>query len=705
EIRTPMNAIIGFTHLCLQTKLEPSQHDYLDKVYKSANSLLGIINDILDFSKIESGKLEVEKVPFRLDEVMSGVAFVNSIRAEEKGLEFLLDMDRNIPKALQGDALRLHQVLNNLVSNAIKFTHAGEIMIRIEETSRSAHNIKLRFSVSDSGIGMSEEQIGKLFQSFSQADASTSRKYGGTGLGLAISKQLVDLMGGRIWVDSAPGQGSHFIFELPFVLGAEESHTLPDLNEYKVLVVDDNESARKLEVNYLNSFNISAASAASGSEAEALISAADAAQQPYTDILLDWSLPDIGSIDVAQHIKQTLPLSRRPRIIYLNGHTQNQMLKETAQGKLLDVVVNKPVTASRLYDALMDSHAGRGNLPEKLTQAATRIDLGGLHVLLVEDNEINRQLASVLLNRAGVTISIAEDGVQALQAVERERFDAVLMDMQMPNMDGLEATRAIRKIPALATLPIIAMTANAMFGDRERCLEAGMDDYITKPINFEKMYSVLARRTGRAEADGPPPAIQPSVVVDSLSLDTEKAIAAMGSEEIYLIVLEKFISNQGKAVQSIADALAVADGKTAARLAHTLKGLAATIGADALAELVRQLEWVIPQGDAQQSVQLLASTEAEMQGVLEAVAAYRKAREVVSAPQQNADTSAALVPLLEQLNSQLLAFDSEASNTMRQIKSLLNGSEVWQRFKQLDRHINEYDYEKAQAEMQHVVKE
>jgi len=720
EIRTPMNAIIGFSHLCLQTGLEPAQRDYLDKVYRSANSLLGIINDILDFSKVEAGKLEVEKTLFQLDKVLSGVAAVTSLRAEEKGLELLFNSGIDVPRNLVGDPLRLGQVLNNLVGNAVKFTVAGEVVVQVRVESQTASqgetpgHVVLGFTVSDTGIGMTPEQIGKLFESFSQADASTTRKYGGTGLGLAISKRLVELMGGAVWVESTPGKGSVFAFNLPFICPPEESRTIPDLSGLKVLVVDDNDSARRLMLSHLESFGIEAMVAAGSLEGLAAVKQADESEHPFSDVLLSWNIPGrngsgMTGLEMARHIKQELPLRLRPRIIYLSTPKHNAMLKESGSEKLLDAVLNKPVNASMLFDTIVAISSGQNGLSLLSAQSGTHADLTGLHVLLVEDNEFNQQLASALLARAGVEVSLARDGVEAVQAVQAGQFDAVLMDIQMPHMDGLEATRNIRNNPALAGLPIIAMTANAMAGDRELCLAAGMNDYISKPIHVDMMYAALARWTQRNVQSVKPstmkiryvPKILPAL--DPLVLDPGKAIAGMGGEATYLIVLEKFIFSQGQAVQSIQDALAADDRQTAERLAHTLKGIAATIGAENLAESVRQLENAIRKEDAEKYPQLIAVTATELVQVIASAETYLKAH--AAEPDQAAAEPAQLGALLEQLNRQLQDFDSEAGDTMRRISRQIKDTTTAPRFVRLDRYINDYDYENALAEVQRLAKE
>jgi len=628
EIRTPMNAVIGFSQLCLETQLTSVQRDYLEKVSLSANSLLGIINDILDFSKIESGKLEMEKSPFTLEAVLRSVASIISIQAEEKHLEFLIDEEYGIPQLLVGDSLRLGQVLNNLANNAVKFTEAGEVAIQIRMKkllpSKGEYygQVVLRFTVRDTGIGMMPEQIEKLFQSFSQADVSTTRKYGGTGLGLAISKRLVELMGGQIWVESGPGKGSIFTLEIPFTFLSEETVPAPDLSELKVLVVDDNDSARGIMLSMLKSFGIETVSASDGFEGLGAIELADEEGQPFSCVILDWGMPNISGLEVAKRIKRDLPLHQRPKVIYLSGHKHTEMINISGAAKLLDAVINKPFTASELFDAIMSCTSDRIKLPPLLLPNDGHADLSGLHILLVEDNKFNQQLANALLVRAGMEVGIADDGIEALQALQRQSFDAVLMDMQMPKMDGLEATRRIRENPDLVDLPIIAMTANAMTGDREICLAAGMNDYLSKPLHYQTLYATLARWTQRDESsaqyavDIQHPSDEPSV------LDIANAMARMGGEDIYLSMLAKFIPSQGKAVQSIQNALAVNDRATAERLAHTLKGVAASVGATSLAESASQLEQAIQAEDTREYPQLIEAAASKLSRVMVSIEAY-----------------------------------------------------------------------------------
>ncbi len=617
EIRTPMNAIIGFTHLCLQTTLTRGQRDYLEKVFLAANSLLGIINDILDFSKIESGKMDMENAPFHLASMLKGVAAVTSIRAEEKQLEFLIDEECGIPEVLVGDSLRLGQVLSNLANNAVKFTESGEVVIRIraKEHEPGERRITLRFEVSDTGIGMTAEEIGKLFQSFSQADVSTTRKYGGTGLGLAISKRLVELMGGQIWVESMPGKGSIFTFILPFEFLSDEAADVPDFSGLRMLVVDDNDTARKLMLSMLNAFGIDAAGVANGEEAIAALEK----DAPYSCVLLDWSMPGMNGLELAGMIKQAQ--GERPKIIYLSGHKHMEAVNASRHARLLDVVINKPVLYSELFDAISACASGQGMLMPAMQPADMPADLGGLRVLLVEDNQYNQQLAKALLTDAGVAVSIAEDGLDALSALESEKFDAVLMDMQMPKMDGLEATRKIRENPAWAELPIIAMTANAMTGDKESCLAAGMNDYLSKPLHYKAMYDTLARWTHRGGA-----------ALEEPLLDVENAMARMGDQKLYRLMLGEFVSSQGESVCAIQDALDMHDKACAERLAHSLKGVAASVGAARLSESAMRMEQAIRSDDQDAYPQLITNLTDNLSQVLVEIQRYLEMHGDGSAP-------------------------------------------------------------------------
>ncbi|EIC23569.1 response regulator [Thiorhodovibrio frisius] len=728
EIRTPMNAIMGFSHLCMQTQLSEKQYGYLEKIHTASQSLLGLINDILDVSKVEAGRLELERIPFELDEVIERVASIIAIRAEQKGLEFLIDTDLEIPPHLIGDPLRLGQVLLNLLSNAVKFTERGEVSLRIALQGREHDTAELTFEVQDSGIGMSEADAARLFRPFTQADSSTTRKYGGSGLGLVISKRLVEMMGGALRFRSQPGEGSVFYFSaelgLPDQPSARSFAPPQDLRDLRVLVVNDHRRVLEVLTNYLQSFNFRVTAIATGAEVTETVLAAARAGDPFELLVVDTRLPEWDGLDCARRLRAHPELGGTLKILLVSSSGRLERLQP--QRDLVDGLLAKPFQASGLFNAIMGifDHLELipGQRPWSVDDGASRAQVQGARLLLVEDNPINQQVACELLAGAGIGVMVAENGQQALEILRRETFDGVLMDMQMPVMDGVTATRAIRAQTALQRLPVIAMTANAMASDIERCREAGMNDHIAKPIDPDVLFQVLAQwvKPGLAPAQSgsesaplpapPPPAMVappslPSLPMPDLpGVEVESAVRRLGGNlNLYYEILEKFLANQHNAVDAIRAALDAVDTEQARRLAHTLKGLSGTLGAAELAEQAAALELGLREQSERARIEaMLASVAAKLGDLTQAAVtalASRPAPDAASAPASAASPGGSierLQPLLDKACGELEESDAAVDQTMQEILRIAAlPAPVAKQLAAAAKAIAQYDYEVA----------
>ena len=638
EIRTPMNAILGFCHLALRTDMTPKQQDYVSKINGAGLSLLRLINDILDFSKIEAGKLSLEIAPFDLRAALEGQLAIASVEAAKKRVAVELVMHPTVPATLLGDCLRLNQIVLNVVSNAVKFTENGTVTVTVDLSARHGASVSLEISVRDTGIGMTPEQQARLFHSFTQADSSTTRRFGGTGLGLAISKQLVEMMGGHIGVESSPGQGTTVTFTL--MLQADDAAPSvqdmpsPELKRLRVLIADDNPASREILQAMFTAWSMNVDVVASGKEVLGALVTAAADAVPYDLVLMDWRMPDMNGIETARAIRRDLYLAKVPSVFLVTAHGHDEVRAEAETANIAAVLI-KPIAPATML-ATMNTLFGaeQSGPPADDAQAATvpmvAAHLRGLRVLVAEDNQINREIAIELLMDAGLQVEVAENGCIALERIRdaAEPFDAILMDVQMPEMDGIEATVRIRQIHPTERLPIIAMTAHAYEAERQRCLDAGMNDHIPKPVDpallVRKLDLWLKPRPSQAGfVETASPIVMPikaDILPDHLPpFGIEAALVRVnGKRALLRKLIVDFGDTFATVISTLRGQISAGDLGEARRLAHTLKGIAGTLEVGAVAEAAKRMEAALAQSDLSRIDELIDGLE---QAILPALTA------------------------------------------------------------------------------------
>lgn len=714
EIRTPMNAIIGLTNLALKTNLNPKQFDYLVKIDRSAQLLLGIINDILDFSKIEAGKLGIEQINFDLDQVMGTVSNLISQKAMEKGLEFAIHINKDVPLFLIGDPLRIGQVITNFCSNAVKFTEKGEVVISVDVARRTKDKIVLEFSVRDTGIGLSVDQQKKMFKSFSQADQSTTRKYGGTGLGLAISKKLVELMNGEIWLNSEPGHGSTFYFtaELGIQKDQKNKEYTPaiDLRGMKVLICDDNATAREILTEALETFSFKVTAVESGEAAIGLLMKQK--NDPYKLVLMDWKMPVMNGLEASRIIKQDKKI-KTPMIIMVSAFGREE-IAEQAEKIGVNAFLNKPVTYSMLFDTIMDvfgkdARTKRQKLETKSKHQNSLKKIRGANILLTEDNEINQQVATELLEDAGFNVDVANNGQESVDIIKSQsttcKYQLVLMDLQMPVLDGYEATKIIRTLKGAEELPIIAMTADAMAGVKEKCLSIGMQDFVNKPIDPDELLGALVKwiKPGNKPFAKRKPVIKEKVadidIPDIPGLSIANALKSMNNKrQLYLNVLEKFYHNNQNIVFEVKDAIDKQDYDTARRLIHTLKGVSGSIGADALHALTKVVESSILNKDKEKFEHEINKLEVEIKALFESISSKLDFGKRDQKKPLNIVLIKEIIPKFEQL----LKVKNPRAKAL--LKDLMNAGLSGDLYDELVIKLNKYDFKNAMKILDEIKK-
>ncbi len=716
EIRTPMNAIIGLGHLLQKTELNAKQNDYARKIHGAAQNLLGIINDILDFSKIEANKMDIEVIPFDLHRVLTNISTLLAVRAEEKELELIFKVSPDVPQFLMGDPLRMEQILLNLSNNALKFTEEGSITIAGELLWEKEKELYLRFEVRDTGIGMTQEQQDKLFKAFSQADASTSRKFGGTGLGLTISKRLVEMMGGEIGVNSKPGMGSTFFFTVKMERSEQqEPLQIPaDLQHKRVLIVDDQPVVLEVLQDYMSHFNIPCVAVASGEAAIDTFRKAKAVGEPFDLVLLDWNMPGMNGVETLARLRQLID-DTCTKIFMMTAYGREDIV-DTLRKLQVDNLLLKPITQSILYDHLVEHLSASGErvrLPVSTAKAMDLSAIKGARVLLVEDNLINQQIAQELLEDEGLVVDIAFNGQEAVERLENDlpliTYDIVLMDLQMPLMDGYEATRALRANSAFDKLPIVAMTADAVTGVKERVLEAGMNDYVTKPIQLDVLSNALLHwiqlQNMETQSESPGVSTATASKPDASDLSTlsclnyADAMTRMGGKEKLLKrLLLQFVTENEAEMERLEATLTALDWDQARRLAHTLKGSAGNLGLEDIFTSAQALEKALHDpADVFENTPLAKAFNMLKQSMEQAITEIKNHEEPAVGSAETVEVDTILLrELLQKVKAAVENFDASAGEQLEHLLSVSGDQKnVRQALKDILKCVEAFEHDAA----------
>ena len=713
EIRTPMNAIINFSHLIQQTELSDRQRDYLQKIQGAGQSLLRLINDILDLSKIEAGRLELESRPFNLDGVLNELS--NIIGAlNRKDLEVVYRLTPDIPNRLLGDSDRLGQVLRNLLGNAIKFTDSGHVALTIGCDTRNEETVVLRFTIQDTGIGMSPKQLGNLFQSFSQADGSITRRYGGTGLGLVISKNLVEGMGGTLSVSSEPGRGSDFVFTCRFGQAPDTEKpaqpALEPIRDKRALVVDDSEIAREAMVNLLTGFGLLTHGANSGPEALRMVDD----RPPFDILFLDWKMPGMDGFETFRHLRRQPGHSRTPGVLLVTAHDRDG-IQQQAERLGIEKFLLKPVVPATLLQTIHDTLAFDVDLGvPRVPPAQPDLDvslkrLSGASILVVEDNAINQQIARELLEQRGLRPTVVNNGQEALRALAANRFDLVFMDLQMPGMDGYQTTRRIRDNPDWQTLPIIAMTAHAMVSEVKKCLAAGMNHHLAKPIDPQSLYETLVRwidprpeTVGAASPAGP----ESLVILPSIrGIDTNAGLMRTGGNaRFYRRLLQKFMEKNRRNIDTLKFHLASDNLLEARSLLHAIKGVAGNLGAETLHRLATELEPTLDEKEARQRSEPFLTELSRLVDDIDDALGREMPVESPPPAMKPVDPAAIREPLQRIHTAIDQAYDT-LPGLLDQLEPLVKGSRLYDKFISLKELVDEFETEEAQRLASALLKE